>query len=303
MFNHVFKTLSYRRLKAAALAAALCICMFAGGCGDKTPDAGSDLTPPSAVSLTEQAETPDNTVSSSELEKDPDSKSKAEESKKDESKSSSKSSAADKKTSEPKTDSKSQAAVSTQTENESKEENMTESKTETKTESKEESKKAESKQDANPPAESKAAASTAETSGYKAGQTVTLDIRFGNIAMNGQPAKIGAYDYWITYNDSVLQYVDAVEQTASDLKMVNDKEKGKVKIAHIAAMGFDDDYTGAKRSTYKVTFKVLQDTTDLGISCRCPSLTAVSMDGKDTLTLISKQSPEDKYSEYVITAE
>lgn len=153
------------------------------------------------------------------------------------------------------------------------------------------------------PAKSEGADSTAAAEWYKAGQTVVVYVKFGNIAMNGSPAKIGAYDYWLTYNDDVLDYVSAEETTKGDISVVNDQISGMVKIAHISALGFNDDYTGEKKPTYKVTFTVKKDAADLGLKGECPSLTAVSMDGKDTLTLINKKNPKDDYSEIEIKVE
>ena len=196
----------------------------------------------------------------------------------------------------------------------SKTESKTASKTESKTESTSESKKSESKvsqsteektvsgDEKNESAAESAAISekSDDKKEYKEGQTVTVLVKFGNIAMNGSPAKIGAYDYWITYDADVLEYVSAKEATKGDLTVVNGDEPGIVKIVHVAAMGFDDDYTGEKKPTYKVTFKVKKTTTSLGMSGKCPSLTAVSMDGKDTLNLVGVKNPEDNYSEFTI---
>ncbi len=196
----------------------------------------------------------------------------------------------------------------------SSEASKTESKTASKTESTSESKKSESKvsqstgektvsgDEKNESAAESAAISekSDDKKEYKEGQTVTVLVKFGNIAMNGSPAKIGAYDYWITYDADVLEYVSAKEATKGDLTVVNGDEPGIVKIVHVAAMGFDDDYTGEKKPTYKVTFKVKKTTTSLGMSGKCPSLTAVSMDGKDTLNLVGVKNPEDNYSEFTI---
>lgn len=280
--------------KALALTAALCMCMTAAGCGDKTKDNTSSMSAQSIVSV---VETKDTAVS-----KEGNSAENTTESK-TESKSTSKSESKTESTVQSKTEKTVSAAADTSTVSKSEEKTSsentqtTENKTENKSESKAEN-KAESK------AESKATAKN--TDGFSSGQTIVLDIRFGGININGEPAKIGAYDYWIEYDQSALEYVESVEQTKSDMQLVNDDEIGKLKIAHIAAMGFKDDFTGKKKSTYKVYFKAkkdMKDVKEMGITCKCPSLTAVSMDGKDTFTLINAKTPQDRYSEYSITAE
>ena len=261
-----------RSVTAALLTAAVAFSMIAAGCGSKNDDASS------------AAESPDTAVSSSAA-------SKAE--------SSSEASAASSKA-------ESSKAASSKAESSKAASSKAESSKASEVSSKEESQAAESKAETKPeaaqPEESKPAE---DSSGYKAGDTVAIYVKFGNISMNGQPAKIGAYDFWLTYDASALEYVSSKEQTKSDLNMVNEKEPGIFKIAHVAALGFDDDYTGEKKPTYKVTFKVKKDTNDLGLSAQVPSLAAVSMDGKSTQVLINKKNPQDmnKYCEYTVEKE
>ena len=265
-----------RRVLTALAALTLSISLLISGCGDKNTSSEASQEASSAIVSSQEAEASVSSEVSSET---------------------------------------SSAAESSKAE--SKEESKAESKAESKTESKAES-KANSQEAASQPAstqtvtttqedtapESKTESKAEEANGqYHAGQTITVDVKFGNIKMNGSPAKIGAYDYWITYDDSALEYVSAEEMTTSDMKVINDKESGSIKIAHIAALGFDDDFSGEKKPTYRLTFKVKKDTSDLGLTGECPSLTAVSMDGKDLLTLISKQHPADTYSEMTINAE
>ncbi len=280
-----------RSVKAFALAAALCFCITAGSCSNKTDNNSSGSISSAAESSTVISETADSAASAS---------SKAENSKTESSSKSSKaeSGKAASSKSESKAESKAQSSAATKSEGASEESGTkTEQKTDSKTEVKTESAAA---------AESKDEKTEIKTDGFTKGQTIVVDIRFGGININGAPAKIGAYDYWIDYDTSALEYVKSVEQTKSDLQLVNDKEAGTVKIAHIAAMGFEDDFSGNRKSTYKVYFtakKDMKDTKEMGLKCSCPSLTAVSMDGKDTFTLINTKTPEDKYSEYVVVGE
>ena len=259
----------FSKRTAAVAAAALCLCMIAAGCGNKDTDTSSIGETSSIVQTTDSA---GSEASSSE-------------------------STSGKETSSKDTSSKASSKES--------------SKAESAAASKAESAKAESSQAAEKantkPAESTAPAeeSKADSSSvkYHAGDTVAVYVKFGHIAMNGQPAKIGAYDYWLSYDASALEYVSSSEQTTSDLKMVNEKEAGMVKIAHIAALGFSDDYTGEEKPTYKVTFKVRKDTDDLGLSGQCPSLAAVSMDGKTTQVLVNNKGLKDTYSDFSVEIE
>ena len=136
--------------------------------------------------------------------------------------------------------------------------------------------------------------------GYKKDQTVTVSIEFGHIAANGSPAKIGAYDYTITYDTSLVEYISTEDQITEDMKVVNDKNPGEIKIAQISAMGFDEDFTGEPKATFKIKFRVKKDTDYLKITGECPSLTAISMDGKDMIPLINSKKTDDPYSKLVI---
>lgn len=293
IFSKNEKTASVRRsVLCAVLAATVCFSAFAGGCKDKNNEEApqtSDTAIASSAAASSKSESSaasdtskdSSSAASSKASKDSDS------SKKDASSKASSSKAASSKAASSK-------AASSKTEQSSKEQ------TETSKAAEPDDKKTETSS-VNSKSED---VSKAET-GYKAGQTVTLYVKFGNISMNGEPAKIGAYNYDITYDADTVEYVSGEPQTKSDypdseLNIVNTDKPGMIDIAHVAAYGFSDDFTGEKKATYKVTFKVLKDTADLGISGNCPSLTAVSMDAKNTLTLINSTNTTDDYSGFTI---
>lgn len=270
------KSNSKKRIAAALAAAAICMTFAFSGCGKKT-DNSSEVESVVISATTDVA-------SSSEKETEASSKTESKAESKTESKESTSSKAASSKASSA-SGSSSKAAEASKVESDAE---TTENQIEVTTSA----------------AETTNNSSAApKTDGYKKDQVVTVYVNFGHIAMNGEPAKIAAYDYWITYNSDLLEFVSADQMTSSDLKVVNSNEPGMVKIAHIAAYGFDDDFTGEAKPTYKVQFKVKQDTKDLGLSGKCPSLTACTMDGKDTLTLISVKQPNDPYSSFTVEAE
>jgi hypothetical protein len=138
---------------------------------------------------------------------------------------------------------------------------------------------------------------------YHAGDTVTVTVEAGDIKIDGAAAKLGAYNYDVNYDASVVKYVSGVDKTTGGMPLVNTAKEGVVKLATMAAMGLAEDFSGAKAPVYELTFEVTADTDDLGINGKCTSLTAVTADGSSTSTLVGVNNPDDPYTDLVIEVE
>jgi len=138
---------------------------------------------------------------------------------------------------------------------------------------------------------------------YHAGDTVTVTVEAGDIKIDGAAAKLGAYNYDVNYDASVVKYVSGVDKTTGGMPLVNTAKEGVVKLATMAAMGLAEDFSGAKAPVYELTFEVTADTDDLGINGKCTSLTAVTADGSSTSTLVGVNNPDDPYTDLVIAVE
>jgi len=138
---------------------------------------------------------------------------------------------------------------------------------------------------------------------YHAGDKVTVTVEAGDIKIDGAAAKLGAYNYDVNYDASVVKYVSGVDKTTGGMPLVNTAKEGVVKLATMAAMGLAEDFSGAKAPVYELTFEVTADTDDLGINGKCTSLTAVTADGSSTSTLVGVNNPDDPYTDLVIEVE
>ena len=149
------------------------------------------------------------------------------------------------------------------------------------------------------PEETTSTEEPADTTGgkkYHAGDTVVATMTAGGIAIDGAAAKLGAYNYDITYNADVVKFVSNADKTTGGMPLVNSAKAGVVKLATMAAMGLNEDFSGDKAAVAEVTFEVTADTDDLGIEGKCSSLTAVTTDGSSTKTLVGVSNPDDPYT-------
>jgi len=138
---------------------------------------------------------------------------------------------------------------------------------------------------------------------YHAGDTVTVTVEVGGVQIDGAAAKLGAYNYDVNYNAAAVKYVSATDKTTGGMPLVNAAKEGVVKLATMAAMGLNEDFSGDKAPVYVLTFEVTADTDDLGISGACTSLTAVTSDGSSTKTLVGVNNPDDPYTDLTYDVE
>ena len=144
---------------------------------------------------------------------------------------------------------------------------------------------------------------TTEGKKYHAGDKVTVTVEAGDIKIDGAAAKLGAYNYDVNYDASVVKYVSGTDKTTGGMPLVNTAKEGVVKLATMAAMGLAEDFSGAKAPVYVLEFEVTADTDDLGINGKCTSLTAVTADGSSTATLVGVNNPDDPYTDLVTEVE
>ena len=117
---------------------------------------------------------------------------------------------------------------------------------------------------------------------YKAGDTVTVSVQFGNIT----EGSVGAFNYNVYYDPEYLEPVTdergriqiedlMVEDYSSPYLACNDSYPGSVYLAMSAVEGIDNDTSGAPADLVKINFKVLKDASELGIEGKCASLSTV----------------------------
>ena len=157
--------------------------------------------------------------------------------------------------------------------------------------------------DSEAPAETDSEAPAADGQAIKAGETITVQVTVGDVKIDGEAAKLGAYNYDVNYNADVLEYVEGKDETTGGMPLVNANTAGTVKLATMAALGLTEDFSGEKAPVYTLTFKTTKDTTEgeLGLTGKCTSLTAVTADGSNTKTLIGVNNPDDSLTALKIT--
>ena len=139
---------------------------------------------------------------------------------------------------------------------------------------------------------SASAAGVNETKGdYHKGDIVTATVSFGNIKINDEAARLGAFNYDFSYDDTVLSFSgeDHNKEYAdgSYYLLTTQNEPGILRTGLISASGINNDVSGTYTAVYSCQFEVIEDTNDIQLKGNCTSITAVSMDKSKTKRLIA----------------
>ena len=135
---------------------------------------------------------------------------------------------------------------------------------------------------------------------YHKGDLIAAVMTVGGLTLDGEPAKLGAYNYDITFDPQTVKCVACADMTTGGSFIYNDGYQNAVLLCNMAALGVDGDFSGDKAPAAAVLLKVTADTNDLRIAGECTSLSEVSMDGSKMKTLVGVNNPEDRYTELVL---